>query len=312
MPSDPTEQMLLAAKVNGLTGADIQPWHLKASFQWMDENGTVKDKGTIEEFWAGPKKNRVTYTLTGISQTFYQTEQGRFRSGPEIGVPELAIEARNAFVSPLPPLEFLQHQKFEKKEHEAGSTKLACLHRPESVAAPTEPLYCIEADKPVLRIAAFGSSQTVHNKIVAFEGQYVPQEVGITRSGKTLLTAHTDMLESLKTVEDAEFIPPPDAVPAPRQIAISAGVAQGLLAKSGPPNYPPNAMRIGVSGTVVLQIVIDKQGHVRDPQVVSGPTELRQAALDAIKDWRYRPYQLNGETVEVKTIVNMTFRLGGR
>ena len=37
MPSDPTEQMLLAAKVNGLTGADIQPWHLKASFQWMDE-----------------------------------------------------------------------------------------------------------------------------------------------------------------------------------------------------------------------------------------------------------------------------------
>src|ERR1700689_1205167 len=107
MPADPTERMLLAAKVNGLTGGEMQPWHLKASFQWMDENGNVKDQGTIEEWWAAPTKNRVTYTLTGISQTFYQTEHGRFRSGFGGVVPELAVEAQNEFASPLPAPEFL-------------------------------------------------------------------------------------------------------------------------------------------------------------------------------------------------------------
>jgi hypothetical protein len=56
MPADPTERMLLAAKVNGLTGAEMQPWHPKASFQSRDENGNVKDQGTIEGWWVAPKR----------------------------------------------------------------------------------------------------------------------------------------------------------------------------------------------------------------------------------------------------------------
>ena len=308
MPSDPTELMLLVAKVNGLDRADIQPWHLKATFQWMGEDGTVKDEGTIEEFWAGPKKNRVTYTTTGVSQTFYQTEQGRFRSGPETGVPAFAVEALNAVVSPLPRLEDLQHEKFQKQDHEAGSTKLICLHG--SNTLPTAS-YCIEADKPVLRITSFGPSQTVNNKMAAFQGQHVPLEVAITLLGKTQLKAQVDSLESLKTVVDSEFIPPQGAVPAPCQQAISAAVAQGQLIKKVPPQYPMLAMRARISGMVVLEILIDKQGHVRDPQVVSGPDPLRRPALDAIKQWLYRPYLLNGEPVDVKTIVNVVFSLGG-
>jgi protein TonB len=91
---------------------------------------------------------------------------------------------------------------------------------------------------------------------------------------------------------------------------ISAGVAVGLLLQKTAPVYPPIARTARVSGAVVIQATISKTGTVVNPRVVNGPTMLRQAALDAVKSWRYRPYQLNGEPVEVETTVNVVFTLG--
>jgi protein TonB len=61
---------------------------------------------------------------------------------------------------------------------------------------------------------------------------------------------------------------------------------------------------------VVLQAVISKTGTIENLRVVSGPPLLQQAALDAVKQWRYRPYLLNGEPIEVETTVNVVFTLG--
>ena len=66
-----------------------------------------------------------------------------------------------------------------------------------------------------------------------------------------------------------------------------------------------------MQGTVVLQATISKTGTIENAHVVSGPAMLQQAALDAIRTWRYRPYLLNGEPVEVDTQVNVVFSLGG-
>src|SRR5580700_1766841 len=54
MPSDPKALMLLAARANSIAGADVQPWHLKATFQVFDWDGKLTNQGTYEEFWAGP------------------------------------------------------------------------------------------------------------------------------------------------------------------------------------------------------------------------------------------------------------------
>jgi protein TonB len=97
----------------------------------------------------------------------------------------------------------------------------------------------------------------------------------------------------------------------PKKINISAGVAQGMLIQKTTPNYPPIAKAARVSGTVVIQAKISKQGTIEDLHVVSGPAMLQQAALDAVKTWRYRPYLLNNEPVEVETTVNVIFTLGG-
>jgi protein TonB len=75
--------------------------------------------------------------------------------------------------------------------------------------------------------------------------------------------------------------------------------------------YPPIAKAARVSGTVVLQATISKTGAIENLTVTSGPAMLQQAALDAVRTWRYRPYLLNNEPVEVQTTVNVIFTLGG-
>jgi protein TonB len=97
----------------------------------------------------------------------------------------------------------------------------------------------------------------------------------------------------------------------PKKVNISAGVAAGMLIQKTTPTYPPIAKAARVSGTVVIQAKISKQGTIEDLHVVSGPAMLQQAALDAVKSWRYRPYLLNNEPVEVETTVNVIFTLGG-
>ena len=91
--------------------------------------------------------------------------------------------------------------------------------------------------------------------------------------------------------------------------AISAGVAEGYLIHKTAPIYPSFAKQGGISGVVVLKAKITKAGTVSDLRVVSGPKALGQAAMDAVKSWRYKPYLLNNQPVEVETDVKVIFSL---
>jgi protein TonB len=84
-----------------------------------------------------------------------------------------------------------------------------------------------------------------------------------------------------------------------------------MLLQKTMPVYPPIAKAARVSGTVVLQATISKQGTIENLHVISGPAMLQQSAMDAVRQWRYKPYLLNGEPVEVETTVNVIFSLGG-
>jgi protein TonB len=96
-------------------------------------------------------------------------------------------------------------------------------------------------------------------------------------------------------------------VEAARKVPVSAGVAVGLLLQRTTPVYPPIAKSAHVSGTVVIQVTISKSGSVGNLRAISGPAMLRQSALDAVKNWRFRPYMLDGQPVEVDTTVNVTY-----
>jgi protein TonB len=96
----------------------------------------------------------------------------------------------------------------------------------------------------------------------------------------------------------------------PRTLSVSAGVAQGLLIQKTTPVYPAMAKSARIAGTVVLQAIISKTGSIQGLRAVSGPLMLRQSALDAVRTWRYRPYKLDNQPVEVDTTVMVVFNLG--
>lgn len=96
---------------------------------------------------------------------------------------------------------------------------------------------------------------------------------------------------------------------APATQHVSSGVMQGMLINKVVPVYPAVAQAIRASGTVILQATISRTGAIENLRVIEGPPLLRQAAVDAVKQWRYRPYMLNGQPVEVETTVNVQFTL---
>jgi periplasmic protein TonB len=92
-------------------------------------------------------------------------------------------------------------------------------------------------------------------------------------------------------------------------LTISQGVSQGLLIRKVQPSYPPNALRMRVEGSVQLLATISRTGAISGVKILSGDKMLTKAATDAVKQWKYKPYLLNGEPVEIQTQVTVIFKV---
>jgi periplasmic protein TonB len=106
----------------------------------------------------------------------------------------------------------------------------------------------------------------------------------------------------------------PVAVPkiaTPQRVRVSQGVSQGLLVRRVQPTYPPLARQARIQGVVILQAQISKEGSITNLQLISGHPMLAPAAIEAVKQWKYKPYLLNGEPVEVETQIQVNFTLAG-
>jgi len=106
----------------------------------------------------------------------------------------------------------------------------------------------------------------------------------------------------------------PMAVPkvaTPQRVRVSQGVSTGLLVRKVNPNYPPLARQARIQGSVLLQAEISKTGDIQNLRLISGHPMLAPAAIEAVKQWKYKPYLLNGEPVEVETQVQVNFTLNG-
>ena len=97
----------------------------------------------------------------------------------------------------------------------------------------------------------------------------------------------------------------------PTRVRVSQGVSAGLLIRKVQPNYPQLAKQARIQGQVVLQAEISKDGTIQNLQLISGHPMLAPAAIEAVKQWRYKPYLLNGEPVAVDTQVIVNFSLSG-
>ena len=115
----------------------------------------------------------------------------------------------------------------------------------------------------------------------------------------------THLIEGLKP----HTVAPPVAPHGPVIISV---LNPGMLIHRVQPLYPRPAIITHTEGTVVLTAMIDTSGRITQLHVVSGPALLINAAMDAVRQWRYKPYILNGSPVEVETQVSVIFNLNAR
>ena len=322
MPKDPHQLLLLAQKQNRLSNPDMRPWHLRISIKQFDPSGGMTAESQIEEFWASESKHKMIYTTPTASMTEFTTERGLFRSGVAQTSFGPMMLAAKSFTNPIFENEnLIEKWILDREKRDENGLKLVCVNvKGINIGSEKREFaglaYCLDSSQPALlsKTTPYGTTaKAVYTRknIQDFHGYYVPQDVELTVGGTRLLEAHLDLIEDLPQADDSLFSPPPDAALAPvvKAIYLSASVASAHLQHASQPDYPIAAKAAGISGTVVVEAKISKDGSVSDVTVVSGPKELQQAAMDAVRTWKYKPYVLNGEVVEVRTNVNVLFQL---
>jgi protein TonB len=136
----------------------------------------------------------------------------------------------------------------------------------------------------------------------------VPPEISVTGAGST--GGDGPVIESVIPVGDGlpVLLPHP---PISIHHAPISHMMEGNLIRRVEPAYPAIARQARIRGIVLLRATISKDGTIENLQLLSGHPMLAQAAIEAVRQWRYRPYYLNGDPVEVETQVTVKFTLSG-
>lgn len=311
--------MELAAKINGLNGLNAQPWDLKVSFKALGDEGYLLDQGTYEEVWVSPTKFKRS--LIGATHTLsdFGTARGTLRSGEELKASAALNDIHLAMLNPLPADLFVKLSEIRGEQRNVAGVQCHCVdlfqHQSSGISdAKPGYSYCFDAKNILLQatMAAWDNTQYVLKNSLQFQGRTIPGDIEIWNRGVLVLTAHLENIEVLKEKDTVEFPLPADAVFLSKTIIGSPDTFKyGVFIKKVMPIYPPTARESGIEGTVVLQGVISKEGRIINLQVISGPQILQQAAIDAVKQWEYRPWMLNGAPIDVETTLRIPFSLSG-
>jgi TonB family protein len=171
--------------------------------------------------------------------------------------------------------------------------------------------YPLNSDNAGLQDAARDQLLKWKLKPVQSDGVPVQVESALSFKFETDLTPNSQKQynnESLDTIlSGAGSVKP--LVGIPERVRVAQGVTQGFLIDKVAPIYPKDARKARVQGTVVMKAVIGKDGGIASLEVLSGPTPLVDAAVNAVKQWKYRPYLLQGQPVEVETQITVNFQL---
>jgi len=172
----------------------------------------------------------------------------------------------------------------------------------------------IKVVKPVARLLEQGKltqPKAIPKQVEVFKEAELPPEVPTNQGGGVLGGADGGLLGGLGGGPSAAAPPPPPPPKTPARIKLGGNVQAAKIIAQPQPTYPALARQARIQGNVVLHAIIGKDGRVSELQVVSGHPLLVQSALDAVRQWRYQPTQLNGDPVEVDTTITVSFVLGG-
>jgi len=311
------ERLRQASASNAIDDAQMKPWHLKLSFQLFDPKGVATEKGTVEEWWAGPLMHQTVYTSPSYTGTEVRTKDGLYRTKGASSAPDLLRLILLQVVHPMPSEEDIASSKPALRTLTFGKGKFDCIMLDQALKNVVDPplglfpTYCFDHDFDTLRISLdFVSQSTIRNDIGKFLGHSVPISQTTSFGSVNAITAH---LESLETMTgEPDFAPSADLEKVnPNLVKVSSNLVKGARIGGIDPIYPQRARQNHVSGSVLISAVIGRDGRVHSMKLISAPdSDLAIAALAAVRQWIYKPYLLNGEPTEVQTTVTANFKFG--
>ena len=275
--------------------------------------GTVADEtkpasgGSKKALWAA-----VAAIVVAVAGYAAWTQRGSFMSTPGAPV-KVAAQPATAVPGPVP-----------QAAPVAASTSITTSSAPESPTPVPQPsvspanpparagkVFTAESSKP----SAFAPAT---NKPVAANPASEPIVIKSQHSQpveKPVATPDAPALSVTEIAQDNAGTLPnllgPSEAPTPvlQRVTVSQGVSRGLLVKQVQPVYPRGALQLHIEGAVQLMATVSKNGDISEVKVLSGDSQLAHAAVDAVKQWKYKPYLLNGEPMDIQTQITVNFKL---
>ncbi len=193
--------------------------------------------------------------------------------------------------------------------------KLPCtalVTRDENETTETAASFCFTSENAVVVYASspYRRFQTQPGHITLVNGHYLALDVQWFILRKPWLKIHIDKLDAFAPADAKVLTVPATALFIGPRATQSGSVTVGRALSKVAPQYPWEAKQQGVQGEVILSCTISKDGHMKRLEVLAGPPMLQKAALDAVSQWVYHPYLLDGQPVEVETDITVVFDLG--
>jgi TonB family protein len=175
----------------------------------------------------------------------------------------------------------------------------------EGQPAPIGWPFCVNEEKDVTNQFGDGRSEVRRGIFKVYNGRHVPTAIEVRYNGRLAIRGQVQDIEPLTPGQNDDYPQPPA-----QASIIPADVMAGRILDKPQPKYPGAAKMKHITGSVTLEAIIDKQGAIRNLEVIASPDpELAKAAVTAVQRWRYTPYLIKGEATEVDTTIRVNFNM---
>jgi TonB family protein len=326
-PSDPRAFFKAALPHYEFSDPSLKPWHLKATYQLYDLKGKPAEQGTWEYWWASPKVHRSSWERAGVARTEWTISDGsiyRKESGAALHYLERNLETIVLYPMPNQNVIESKRMKLDIKVLGQGPASLTCVTsllqwqlngKSQAPPAATPQYHCFDPGTMALLETYTDSILAQYSQIAKLQDHYFARQVSVLIGKLTTLSVTIQSINGIAESDpalnrDDEAIAVRETARHPPETQLANEVSKGTLVKKPLPVYPAVAKAAREQGVVVLGALIGTDGRIRDLEVLASPSKLlTDSALDSVRRWEYRPYQLNGQPVEVETVVNVTYSM---
>ncbi len=311
------DSLLQMGRIAALESPGAKPFRLTATFSTFDYKGNPAGEGTLEETWLRPGVAHRVITFHGL-RSDQTAKDGSVRETHE-GFTGSFMERRviAALLDAVPEAAMLPDDAhLDYRDYKVGASKLDCIivkpATPVKAGMAEDPVtvYCSDPASHVLRLRQERYDfAVIYNKLVRLGEHEIAEHVTISQNGKPRASLTVTSFAASPDLTEKDFVLPGNTADLSQaDIEVPAEVIASIALKKVPPVYPQVAKENHISGTVLLSAIISKEGTVRELDVMRSPSpDLTESAMNAVRQWRYKPYLVGGAPTEVNTTITVNY-----